>query len=99
MSCPTNVIRPDSINIDTIGLRFFPYALALTLVLISNPRRSVYTVMILYTIRIVTSALTPNDMKKNPVTAERYQLGRGRLSSKLLIWKPRVVNAVAMISM
>ena len=58
---------------------------------------SLYTVIILYTIRAVTSVFTPSDMKKNPVTAERYQSGRGRLCAKSLIWNPRVVNAVTMM--
>ena len=55
---------------------------------------SLYAVMILYTMRAVTSAFTANDMKKNAVTAERYQSGKGRFSAKSLIWIPRVVNAV-----
>jgi hypothetical protein len=37
---------------------------------------SLYTVMILYTMRPVTSAFTANDMKKNDVGAERSQSGR-----------------------
>ena len=53
--------------------------------------------MILYTMRTVTSAFTPNDMKKNAVTAERYQSGRGRFSATILMLKPRVVNAVTMM--
>ena len=58
---------------------------------------SLSMVIILYTVRAVTSAFTPNDMKKNAVTAERYQSGKGRLSATTLIWKPRVVNAVTMM--
>jgi hypothetical protein len=100
-SCAKNVIMPDSINIDMRRLRSrrpFPCELArMLLVLPVNPRISLYTVMILYTIRAVTSAFTPNDKKKNAVTAERYQSGRGRLSATILIKKPRVVNAVTMM--
>ena len=73
-SCPANVIRPDSINIDmrVFKLRLccpFPYELLLTL----NPRRPLYTVMILYTMRAVVTAFTPNDKTKKAVTAEEYQ--------------------------
>ena len=62
-----------------------------------SPRTSLYMMRILYTISAVTYALTPNDRKKNAVTDEGYQSGRGRLSAIILILKPRVVNAVTMM--
>jgi hypothetical protein len=62
-----------------------------------NPRISLYTVRILYTIRAVTSAFTANDRKKNAVTDERYQSGRSRLSATALIVNPRVVNETTMM--
>ena len=52
--------------------------------------------MILYTMRAVATVFTPNDRKKNAVTAEKYQSGRGTLSAIILILKPRVVKAVTM---
>ena len=59
---------------------------------------SLYTMMILYTMRAVTSVFTPNDRKKNAVTAERYQSGKSEArSATALIWKPRVVNAVTVM--
>ena len=58
---------------------------------------SLYTMMILYTMRAVAIAFTPNDTKKNAVTAERYQSGMGTLSARFLARKLRVVNAVTMI--
>ena len=78
MSCATNVIRPDSINIDMRGLRSrCPSTPALPwLLFILSTRVSLYTVMILYTMRAVTSAFTANDRKKNAVTDEKYQSGR-----------------------
>ena len=54
----------------------FPYELLLTL----NPRRPLYTVMILYTMRAVVTAFTPNDKTKNAVVAEIYQSGISALS-------------------
>ena len=85
-SCATNVIRPDSINIDmrVVKLRLccpFPYELLLTL----NPRRPLYTVMILYTMRAVVTAFTPNDKAKNAVMVEKYPLGKVALSTTNLI--------------
>jgi hypothetical protein len=47
-----------------------------------------YTMMILYTMRAVTSAFTPNDMKKNAITIERYQTGTGSWSAVSWIWIP-----------
>ena len=67
------------------------------MLLLGNPRISLYTVRILYTIRAVVTALTANDRKKNAVTDGRYQLGGGTLSATLWIVKPRVVNVMTMI--
>ena len=53
--------------------------------------------MILYTMRAVTSAFTPNEMKKNAETIDRYQSGVDRLYTVSLIWRPRVVNAMTKI--
>ena len=87
-SCPTNVIRPDSISIDmrVFKLRLccpFPYELLLVLTL--NPQRPLYTIMILTTMRAVVTEFTTNDKKKNAVTAEEYQWGGGTLSTTILI--------------
>ena len=61
----------------------FPYELLLVLTL--NPRRPLYTIMILNTMRAVVTEFTTNDKKKNAVTAEEYQWGGGTLSTTILI--------------
>ena len=99
-SCATKVIKPDSINMDMSGYRSrcpleLPWELGLLWTLL-NPRMSLYTLMILYTMRPVTSAFTANERKKNAVTAEKYQSGLSNLSATNLMLKPRVVNAVTM---
>ena len=46
--------------------------------------------------RKVATVFTPNDRRKNAVTAEKYQSAKGVSSAIILILKPSVVNAVTM---
>ena len=75
-----------------------PFSRALVrMLLLLNPRISLYTTMMRYTMRAVTTAFTPSDRKKNAVTDGRYELGRGPLSATLLISRLSVVNMVTMM--